>query len=55
MKTPTLDYAAMKLPARAASDFDTLFDLVDLVLGFINIINSIIETLLNFGDYLNGE
>ena len=42
-------------PALASTDFDGLFDIVDLVMSFINIINSIIETLLNFGDYLNGQ
>ena len=35
--------------------FDALSDLADVLFDFLDVINLIIETLLNWGDYLNGE
>lgn len=35
--------------------FDVLADLADVLFDFLDIINLFIETLLNWGDYLNGE
>lgn len=59
MTQRTILVPASRAPRLAASSsnslFDTLFELIDLLYDFITVINAFFETLLNFGDYLNGE
>ncbi len=54
-KVHAMAASAPRPAADLASLLDTLSDLADVLFDILDIINLIIETLLNWGDYLNGE
>jgi len=44
-----------RMPRPAPAQVDDIFDMFDVLFEIVNLFNALLDAILNFGDFLNGN